>query len=280
MLPVLDCLVYTRLPPTRQSNGSMLFVHCPVPSPSYAGFGDVGGTLVAQPAASPGGARLGEAGEASQDYMAAVQAMDEDPAAALLDVAGLPTPGGRLLAQQRAPKVGLVAGMCGMRGCGLSASMRLSCQVLGQSLADIASTPVVLQTEAQRWVEKLHTLYSSGAVVPLPFLRAVDAAPLALLGADRGPPGVPAAGAQGQVGSLGGVGLCWVLGGCAALQGGCFPALQSTSPCWHMSQNPWPAPLFGTPAGAELARGAGTGGRRVGGRRGGAERHCTRRPAA
>ncbi|KAI7836850.1 hypothetical protein COHA_009303 [Chlorella ohadii] len=121
------------------------------------GFGDVGGTLVAQPAASPGGARLGEAGEASQDYMAAVQAMDEDPAAALLDVAGLPTPGGRLLAQQRAPK-----------------------------------------TEAQRWVEKLHTLYSSGAVVPLPFLRAVDAAPLALLGADRGPPGVPAAGAQGQ----------------------------------------------------------------------------------
>lgn len=58
------------------------------------------------------------------------------------------------------------------------------------------------QTEAQRWVEKLHTLYSSGAVVPLPFLRAADAAPLALLGADRGPPGAAAAlgaaGAQAQ----------------------------------------------------------------------------------
>ncbi|PRW45012.1 serine threonine- kinase hippo-like [Chlorella sorokiniana] len=127
------------------------------PGRRSVGFGDAGGTLVAQPAASPGGARLGEAGEASQDYMAAVHAMDEDPTAALLDVAGLPTPGGRLLAQQRAPK-----------------------------------------TEAQRWVEKLHTLYSSGAVVPLPFLRAVDAAPLALLGADRGPPRVAAAGAHDQ----------------------------------------------------------------------------------
>ena len=47
----------------------------------------MGGTLVAQPAASPGGARLGEGGEASQDYMAAVQAMEDDPAAALLEVA-------------------------------------------------------------------------------------------------------------------------------------------------------------------------------------------------
>lgn len=45
------------------------------------------------------------------------------------------------------------------------------------------SPPILpLQSEAQRLVEKLHTLYSSGAVVPLPFLRATDAAPLALLG--------------------------------------------------------------------------------------------------
>lgn len=59
-----------------------------------------------------------------------------------------------------------------------------------------------LQTEAQRWVEKLHNLYSSGAVVPLPFLRAVDAAPLTLLGMERGPPGMqaPAAAGQAQVG--------------------------------------------------------------------------------
>ena len=62
---------------------------------------------------------------------------------------------------------------------------------------------LLLQTEAQRWVEKLHTLYSSGAVVPLPFLRATDAAPLALLGIDKGPPGAPpaAAAAEAQV--------CW-----------------------------------------------------------------------
>jgi hypothetical protein len=51
-------------------------------------------------------------------------------------------------------------------------------------------------------VEKLRNLYSSGAVVPLPFLRAVDAAPLTLLGIERGPPGMqaPAAAGQAQVG--------------------------------------------------------------------------------
>ncbi len=54
--------------------------------------------------------------------------------------------------------------------------------------------PIAAQTESQRWVEKLHTLYSSGAVVPLPFLRATDAAPLTMLGINQGPPagGTPA----------------------------------------------------------------------------------------
>jgi hypothetical protein len=47
------------------------------------------------------------------------------------------------------------------------------------------------QHNAQRVIERLHNLYSSGAVVPLPFLRATDAAPLALLGIDRGPPRMP-----------------------------------------------------------------------------------------
>jgi hypothetical protein len=42
-------------------------------------------------------------------------------------------------------------------------------------------------------VEKLHTLYSSGAVVPLPFLRAIDASPLTLLRIEQGPPGAQAA---------------------------------------------------------------------------------------
>ena len=56
-----------------------------------------------------------------------------------------------------------------------------------------------LQTAAQRWVQKLHTLYSSGSVVPLPFLRVTDACPLALLGMDRGSPGTAAAPALGQV---------------------------------------------------------------------------------
>ena len=74
--------------------------------------------------------------------------------------------------------------------------------LFGSRVPDLlgVATRSPVQTEAQRWAEKLHTLYSSGAVVPLPFLRAVDAAPLALLGADRGPPGVAAAGAQDQVG--------------------------------------------------------------------------------
>lgn len=83
---------------------SCLFHHWSFSRLYHTGFGDAGGTLVAQSAASPGGARLGETGEASQDYMAAVEAMEQDPAAVLLDVAGLPTPGGRLLVQQRAPK--------------------------------------------------------------------------------------------------------------------------------------------------------------------------------
>lgn len=55
------------------------------------------------------------------------------------------------------------------------------------------------QTESQRWVEKLHTVYSSGAVVPLPFLRATDAAPLTLLGVNGAPP-AKAAQAHFQVG--------------------------------------------------------------------------------
>lgn len=118
----------------------------------------------AAPLPSPGGGApspLG--GDPSQDYMAAVHAMEEDPAAVLLEVAGLPTPGGRLLPQpHRGP-----------------------------------------QTEAQRWVEKLHSLYSSGAVVPLPFLRAVDAAPLTLLGLDRGGP-AGQAGASAAAGAAGG----------------------------------------------------------------------------
>lgn len=117
---------------------------------------DMGGA-----AAHGGGA--GTAPQPSQDYMAAVHAMEEGPAE--LEVNGLlPTPGGRLLpGATKAPK-----------------------------------------TESQRWVEKLHTLYSSGAVVPLPFLRAIDAAPLTLLGIERSPPG-----AAGPIGGLGQQELDW-----------------------------------------------------------------------
>ena len=52
------------------------------------------------------------------------------------------------------------------------------------------------KTEGQRWIEKLHNFYSGGAVVPLPFLRAFDAAPLTLLGIEDG-----AAGGSGPEGS-------------------------------------------------------------------------------
>ena len=46
-------------------------------------------------------------------------------------------------------------------------------------------------------MEKLHNLYSGGAVVPLPVLRAADAAPLALLGMESG--GAPHAfGSEGE----------------------------------------------------------------------------------
>ncbi|PSC67730.1 Serine threonine-kinase dst1 [Micractinium conductrix] len=133
----------------------------PSPAGHRAGFG---GTLQVRgspgAAASPAPLPGGMAGEASRDYMAAVQAMEEG--AVELAVSGLPTPGGRLLPAAKAP-----------------------------------------QTEAQRWVEKLHTLYSSGAVVPLPFLRATDAAPLALLGIDKGPPGAPPAAAAAEAQELG-----------------------------------------------------------------------------
>lgn len=84
-------------------------------------------------------------------------------------------------------------------------------------------------------MEKLHTLYSSGAVVPLPFLRAVDAAPLTLLGIDRGPPGAQgplgAHGPAGQVGKVGGQagsGGC-VGGGCRHLAG---DGSSGTAVCW------------------------------------------------
>ena len=59
---------------------------------------------------------------------------------------------------------------------------------LALTSAALPLCPPPAQTEAQRWIERLHTLYSSGAVVPLPFLRATDAAPLELLGLERGPP--------------------------------------------------------------------------------------------
>ncbi|KAL4436608.1 hypothetical protein ABPG75_003747 [Micractinium tetrahymenae] len=109
------------------------------PADSPAAAVEAGGVVPSQP-------------QPSQDYLAAVHAMEEGPTE--LEVNGLPTPGARLLpAAAKVPK-----------------------------------------TESQRWVEKLHTLYSSGAVVPLPFLRAIDSAPLTLLGINRGPPaaGLPA----------------------------------------------------------------------------------------
>lgn len=41
-------------------------------------------------------------------------------------------------------------------------------------------------SEAQRVMERLRNLHSSGEVVPLPFLQATDSCPLSLLGLDGG----------------------------------------------------------------------------------------------
>ncbi len=41
------------------------------------------------------------------------------------------------------------------------------------------------QSETQRLVDRLHNLYGGGLVVPLPYLRAIDASPLVLIGATR-----------------------------------------------------------------------------------------------
>lgn len=38
-----------------------------------------------------------------------------------------------------------------------------------------------LQSDVRKLKERLHTIYTGGSVVPLPFLRASDASPLALL---------------------------------------------------------------------------------------------------
>lgn len=43
-----------------------------------------------------------------------------------------------------------------------------------------------MQSDVQNLIDKLHNMYTGGAVVPLPFLKAADAAPLALLGIDDG----------------------------------------------------------------------------------------------
>lgn len=110
----------------------------------------LGATMVLQePGPRPDSAAgLSLGGEPSMDYLAAVQAVAEGQLAEL-EVAGLPTPGARGL-----------------------------------------PTPAgrAPKTEGQRWVEKLHNLYTGGAVVPLPFLRACDASPLTLLGIEAGPP--------------------------------------------------------------------------------------------
>lgn len=157
---------------------------------------------------SPGGISGGEdanvAAEASQDYMAAMHAMVEG--AVGLEVDGLPTPGARPLP----PKMPKVRCPCQWAGrCFSVCSGRPGrCDSQSQSAFNGSQTPLpYMQTEAQRWVEKLQTLYSSGAVVPLPFLRAMDACPLTLLGIDRGQPGpvAPPAAAllQGKVGREG-----------------------------------------------------------------------------
>lgn len=165
----------------------------------------------------------------SQDYMAAVHAMEEGPAE--LEVNGLPTPGARLQPTvAKAPKVcerskaAVRSDSSAVQVASCPTSIQLYEQVVkqivktGVSVKEIisskwpvgffphdlkcvcflfacarvtfvlSSTSIPMQTESQRWVEKLHTLYSSGAVVPLPFLRATDGAPLDLLGINRGPP--------------------------------------------------------------------------------------------
>lgn len=130
-------------------------------SDGHANGGSMSGTLVVGNESSERPA-AGMHPEASRDYLAAVQAVSEGHAAEL-EVAGLPT-----TAAHRALGIG------GLRG---------------------------PKTESQRWVEKLHNLYSGGAVVPLPFLRACDASPLTLLGIEAGPPAstlVPVDAASGE----------------------------------------------------------------------------------
>lgn len=60
----------------------------------------------------------------------------------------------------------------------LHTSQRL---VLAAGIKIPATLPHPAQSDVQRLKERLHTIYTGGSVVPLPFLRASDAFPSALL---------------------------------------------------------------------------------------------------
>lgn len=44
-----------------------------------------------------------------------------------------------------------------------------------------ALPPTASQSDVQKLRDRLHTIYTGGSVVPLPFLRATDACPVSLI---------------------------------------------------------------------------------------------------